>query len=189
MPSLICGILKKGYNELLSRIDTDSQTLKILWFPKVTGWRDERDGLGVWDGNPVKLGCDDCCTTINVIKYVQLKKKKNRLLTCPIIPLITSCRSTKCCHKGSVSYRSYFNPLGLAMDESSTRVIRHLFCLVVATCMPLGFSEEKARELHFLVPATWGWCHRTPPGILGMLTGLTGACIWTKSCNAKDFMD
>ena len=33
-------------------------------------------GLGVWDGNPVKLGCDDGCTTINVIKFTEQKKRK-----------------------------------------------------------------------------------------------------------------
>ena len=33
--------LKKGHNELLCRIDTDSQTLKILWSPEETVW-----GLG-----------------------------------------------------------------------------------------------------------------------------------------------
>ena len=40
--------------------------LKNLWFPKETGW-------GVrgrsWDGNAIKLGCNDVCTTINVIKF------------------------------------------------------------------------------------------------------------------------
>ena len=25
------------------------------------------DALGLWDGNPIKLDCDDHCTTINVI--------------------------------------------------------------------------------------------------------------------------
>ena len=40
-----------------------------VWFPKDTGW-----GMGVWDGNAVKFGCDDCCTTINVIKFINLKK-------------------------------------------------------------------------------------------------------------------
>ena len=30
--------LKKGHNELLCRTDTDSQTLKNLWFPKETVW-------------------------------------------------------------------------------------------------------------------------------------------------------
>ena len=34
------------------------------------------DGLGVWDGSVVKLGCDDGCTTINMIKFIELKKKK-----------------------------------------------------------------------------------------------------------------
>ena len=29
---------KKGHNELLCRTDTDSQTLKNLWFPKERGW-------------------------------------------------------------------------------------------------------------------------------------------------------
>ena len=35
-----------------------------------------RDGLGVWDGNVVKLGCDDGCTTINIIQFIELKKLK-----------------------------------------------------------------------------------------------------------------
>ena len=33
-----------------------------------------RDGLGVWDRNVIKLGCDDYCTTINVVKFIELKK-------------------------------------------------------------------------------------------------------------------
>ena len=36
------------------------------------------DGLGVWDGNAIKLGCDDLCTTINVIKFIELKKKRKK---------------------------------------------------------------------------------------------------------------
>ena len=60
--------LKKGHNKLLCRTVTDVQTLKNLWFPKDTGWGCGGDGLGVWSGNAVKLGCNDCCTTINVIK-------------------------------------------------------------------------------------------------------------------------
>ena len=38
-----------------------------------------------WDGNVLKLGCDDCCTTINVIKLIELKtkpKQKNPLYRC-----------------------------------------------------------------------------------------------------------
>ena len=61
--------LKKGHSELLGRTDTDSQTLKNLWFSQETVW-----GMGgcarVWDGNAIKLGCDDC-TTINIIKCIE----------------------------------------------------------------------------------------------------------------------
>ena len=38
MLSLTRGILKKGHSELLCRTDTNSQTLKSLWFPDETGW-------------------------------------------------------------------------------------------------------------------------------------------------------
>ena len=63
--------LKKGYNELF-KTDTDSKTLENLWFPKETVCRGEM-GWGIWDGNDVKLGCYGLCTTINVIKFVELK--------------------------------------------------------------------------------------------------------------------
>ena len=67
--------LKKGHNELLCRTDTDSQTLKNLWFPKETVWRGGGgDVLGLWVGNPIKLDCDDHCTTINVIHSLNNKK-------------------------------------------------------------------------------------------------------------------
>ena len=29
------------------------------------------DALRVWDGKAIKFGCDDCCTTINVIKFIE----------------------------------------------------------------------------------------------------------------------
>ena len=32
-------------------------------------------GLGIWDGNAINLGCGDGCTTINVIKFTELKNK------------------------------------------------------------------------------------------------------------------
>ena len=35
------------------------------------GWG---DALGLWDGNPIKLDCDDHCTTINVINLLSNKK-------------------------------------------------------------------------------------------------------------------
>ena len=73
MLSLTCGILKKKrHNELLCRTDTNSETLKKLWFPNEIGWGGGGgDALGIWDGNAVKFGCDDCCTTITVIKIFE----------------------------------------------------------------------------------------------------------------------
>ena len=67
--------LKKGHNERLCRTDTDSQILKNLWFPKrqFGGWG---HALVVWDGNPIKLDCDDHCTTINAINSLSNKKLK-----------------------------------------------------------------------------------------------------------------
>ena len=61
--------LKKGETELLCRTDTDSQTLKNLWSPRrqFGGWGDV---LGLWDGNPIKLDCDNYCTTTNVINLL-----------------------------------------------------------------------------------------------------------------------
>ena len=41
-----------------------------------------RDGLGVWDGNIVKLCYDDGYTTINIITFIELKKKKKD----PVLP-------------------------------------------------------------------------------------------------------
>ena len=32
------------------------------------------DGLGVWDGNAMTLGCHDCCTTISVVKFIEKKR-------------------------------------------------------------------------------------------------------------------
>ena len=34
--------------------------------------------LGLWDGNPIKLDCDDHCTTINVINSLSNNKKKSK---------------------------------------------------------------------------------------------------------------
>ena len=67
--------LKKGHNELLCRADTVSPNLKNLRFPKETVWG-WGDALGVWDGNPIKLDCDDHCITINVINSLSNKKRK-----------------------------------------------------------------------------------------------------------------
>ena len=53
--------LKKGHNELHCRTDTDSQTFQRR---QVGGLG---DGLGVWDGNVIKLGCDDRGKIMNKI--------------------------------------------------------------------------------------------------------------------------
>ena len=54
------------------------QTLKNLWFPKETV-REVGGALGLWDGKPMKLDCDDHCTTINVINSLSnLKKEEKR---------------------------------------------------------------------------------------------------------------
>ena len=29
------------------------------------------DALRVWGGNAIKFGCDDCCTTLNTIKFIE----------------------------------------------------------------------------------------------------------------------
>ena len=34
------------------------------------------DALRVWDGNAIKFGCDDCCTIINVIQFIEYLKNK-----------------------------------------------------------------------------------------------------------------
>ena len=62
--------LKKGHSERLCRTDTDSQTWKTYGFQMRQVGR-SGDALGVWDGNAIKLGCDDHCTTINVIKFME----------------------------------------------------------------------------------------------------------------------
>ena len=53
--------------------------LKNLWLTKeicCTG----KDGLGVWDGNIVKLGCYDGCTVINIIKFIEFFLEKKEVL-------------------------------------------------------------------------------------------------------------
>ena len=74
--SYMWNLLKKEYSELIWRTETDSHTLKNLCFPKETGWG-WRDGLRVCEGNVLKLGYDDGCTTIlNVIKFIELNNIK-----------------------------------------------------------------------------------------------------------------
>ena len=50
---------------------------RLIEFEKLRVTKGDRlgggDGLGVWDGNDLKLGCDDDCTIINIIKFTELK--------------------------------------------------------------------------------------------------------------------
>ena len=50
---------------------TDFEKLMISKGDRLGG----RDGPGIWDGSAVKLGCDDGCTTINVVKCIEFKNK------------------------------------------------------------------------------------------------------------------
>ena len=58
------------FNELVFRTDADSQALKTYGFQmRHVGGRG--DALGVWTGNAIKLGCEDHCKTINIIKFIE----------------------------------------------------------------------------------------------------------------------
>ena len=70
--------LKKEQTELLCRTDIDSQNLKNLWFPNETGWG-AWDALWLWDGNDIKLDCDDHFSTTNVINSLSNKKLKKKI--------------------------------------------------------------------------------------------------------------
>ena len=59
--------LKKGHSELLYRTDTDSQTLKNLQFANGLGGC----ALRVCGGNTIKFGCEDCCTPVKIIKFIE----------------------------------------------------------------------------------------------------------------------
>ena len=34
---------------------------------------------GVWDGHVVKLGCDDGCPTINIVKFMEFQQKQIKI--------------------------------------------------------------------------------------------------------------
>ena len=65
--------LKKGYERTYlqnrNRL-TDFKNLMVTNGDKLRG----RYILGFWDGNLQQLGCDGVCTTINIIKFIKLKK-------------------------------------------------------------------------------------------------------------------
>ena len=65
---------KKDSNDLICRTETDSQTEKLT-VTKGDSFGIARGVLKFEEGNVLKLGCDDGCTTINIIK---LKKKNDQ---------------------------------------------------------------------------------------------------------------
>lgn len=69
MLSLTCGTLKKDTMNFIEQILT-YRLGKAYDFQRrqVVGWGDV---LGVWDGKAIKLGCDDHCTIIIVIKFIE----------------------------------------------------------------------------------------------------------------------
>ena len=54
------------------------QKTYVFQMRQVGGWEDR---LGVWDENAIKLGCDDHCTSINVIHSLSnIKKEQNNAI-------------------------------------------------------------------------------------------------------------
>ena len=71
---------------------------------------DGGNALGLWDGNPIKLDCDDHGTTINVIN--SLSNKKN-----------------SCCHLTDISgcvMEKYVNTWRI-MQQMSMLFLKHFF--------------------------------------------------------------
>lgn len=81
------------------------------------------------------------CLVLHQLYCRQSELLNRPLLKSPIIH-ITSCRSSRCSHQGSVRYRAHFNPLGMATDESSTGVMRHLFGIWRWQCACSGFFKR-----------------------------------------------
>ena len=50
------------------------EKLKVTKGDRLVG----RDGLGVWDGNVLKLGYDGGSITVNIIQFIELKKNKTQ---------------------------------------------------------------------------------------------------------------
>ena len=73
MLSLTCGMWKKHIMNFFAEQILTHRLWKTYGFQRrqFGGWGDV---LGLWDGNPIKLDCDDHCTTINVINSLSNKK-------------------------------------------------------------------------------------------------------------------
>ena len=74
MLSLICGILNKGYKWTYLQNGNRLRLWKTYGYQR--GQVGGEEWTGVWDGNVLKLDCDDDCATINIIKALNLKKQR-----------------------------------------------------------------------------------------------------------------
>ena len=74
MLSLTCGIWRKDTVNFFAEQILTHRLWKTYGFQRsqVGGWENV---LGVWDGNPIKLDCDDHCTTINIINSLSNNNK------------------------------------------------------------------------------------------------------------------
>ena len=73
MLSLTCGIWKKDRMNFFAEQILTHRLWKTYGLQKrqFGGWG---DALGLWDGNTIKLDCDDHCTTTKVINSLSNKK-------------------------------------------------------------------------------------------------------------------
>ena len=67
--------LKKDTINLFAEQQVTHGLWKTYMLPKETCQGAGKDGLRVCDGKVLKLGCDDGCTTINIINQMNLKKE------------------------------------------------------------------------------------------------------------------
>lgn len=76
MLSLTCKIWTKDRMNFFAEQMLTHRLWKTYGFQRrqFGGWGDV---VGVWDGTPIKLDCDDHCTTINVINSLRNKKKNS----------------------------------------------------------------------------------------------------------------
>ena len=73
LSSLISGIWKRIQTNLFAEQKQTHRLWKTYGYQR--GQAEGREGwTGVWDGNVLKLGCDDGCATINIIKFIEFKK-------------------------------------------------------------------------------------------------------------------
>ena len=58
--------------DIISNLSIKKIAMRLnCWAKEYANYGEWGDGLRVWDGNAVKLGCDDRCTIINVVKFTE----------------------------------------------------------------------------------------------------------------------